>query len=369
MNVKIVTLYTIQMPLKTPFSTHLGTVSDREAIIIEIIDSDGRKGYGEVVAFSSPWYTEETIKTCHHILVDFLLPLLQKEKITHPKEASLLFNQIKGNNMAKAGVEMALWDLQAKKEGVSLASYIGGKRRTIHAGIAIGATSKEEMLRQIDTYMTDGYKRLKIKINPENDYEYLSFIRNHFPDVPLMADANSAYTLDHLQQLQALDDFNLVMIEQPFTAEDFVDHATLQRHMRTPICLDEGIASFNDARQAVALGSCEIINIKIARVGGIAVAKKIHDFCMAHNIQVWCGGMLEFGISRAHNIALATMEGFTIPGDISATSRYWDEDITTEEVIVENGQIEVPTKLGIGFEMNERRLQEVTVCKETVTFE
>lgn len=368
MQIKSVTLYTIAMPMRTPFSTHLGTVRNREGIIVEVLDKDGRKGYGEGVAFSSPWYTEETVVTSYHMLKEFFIPLLRKVSIGHPSEAGPLFNAFKRNQMAKAGLETALWDLAAKQEEVSLSRYIGGTRKSIPSGVVVGAKTADEVKGQIDAYLEAGYQRVKIKISPENDFAFISEIRRHYPDLPLMADANSAYTLNHIDRLKRLDEFGLLMIEQPLEHDDIVDHAKLQRELKTPICLDESIVTFNDARRAIELGSCKVINIKIGRVGGLGTAKKIHDYCLEKGIQVWCGGMLEFGISRAHNIALASLEGFTIPGDISASSRYWEEDIILPEVTVENGKIKVPAKPGIGFEINRKRLKEVLITKETFDF-
>jgi O-succinylbenzoate synthase len=368
MDIKFITLYKITMPMRTPFSTHLGTVEDREGIIVEVTDREGLKGYGEGVAFSSPWYTEETVETSYHMLKDFLIPILRKADLNHPSEAGPLFDTFKRNQMAKAALETALWDLASKKEEISLSRFIGGTQEKIPSGVVVGANTKAEVRRQIETYLEDGYQRVKIKISPENDFEFLSDIRRHFPELPLMADANSAYTLNHINHLKRLDDFGLLMIEQPLEHDDIVDHAKLQKELKTPICLDESIVTFNDARRAIELGSCKVINIKIGRVGGLGTAKKIHDYCLEKGIQVWCGGMLEFGISRAHNIALASMEGFTIPGDISASSRYWEEDIIFPEVTVEKGMIEVPSRPGIGFEINKKRLKEVLVSKETFAF-
>ncbi len=368
MDIKTVTLYKIKMSLKTPFTTHLGTVRDREGIIVEVADKEGRTGYGEGVAFSSPWYTEETIETSWHMLKAFLIPLLKNADLSHPSEAGPLFDAYRRNQMAKAALETALWDLAAKKEDVSLSKFIGGIQEKIPSGVVVGAKTKEEVRRQIESYLEDGYKRVKIKISPENDYEFISEIRSLYPELPLMADANSAYTLEHIGHLKRLDDFGLLMIEQPLEYDDIVDHAKLQKELKTPICLDESIVTFNDARRAVELGSCKVINIKIGRVGGLGTAKKIYDYCLEKGIQVWCGGMLEFGISRAHNIALASLEGFSIPGDISASGRYWEEDIILPEVTVKDGRIEVPGKPGIGFEINQNRLKEVTVKKESFSF-
>jgi o-succinylbenzoate synthase len=369
MKIKKVQLYIIKMPLKQPFSTHLGTVSDREAIIVEVEDKDGRKGYGEAVAFSTPWYTEETIKTCFHMLKDFLIPLIKTKGIHHPKEANQLFGGIRRNQMAKASLETALWDLQAKKEEVALSAMLGGIRDQIPSGAVVGAKTISGALKQVEHFLEVGYQRLKIKISPENDMTLLSEIRRRFPDVPLMADANSAYTLEHIPRLKALDQFDLMMIEQPLAHDDIVDHARLQKELKTPICLDESIVTFDDARKAVEMGSCKVINIKIGRVGGLTTAQAIHDFCLSRGIQVWCGGMLEFGVSRAHNIALATLSGFTIPGDISATSRYWEEDITCPEVFVKDGFIDIPKAPGIGYEVNLKRIHEALVFEEVYCFD
>lgn len=365
MDLKTVTLYKIAMPLKTPFSTHLGTVKNREGIIVEVMDTEGSKGYGEGVAFSSPWYTEETVDTSYHVLKDFLIPLLRNADIKHPSDAGRAFDALRRNQMAKAALETALWDLAAKKEDISLSKFIGGKREQVLSGVVVGAKTKEEARRQIENYLERGYQRVKIKISPENDFELISEIRRFYPDLPIMADANSAYSLADIERLKRLDDFGLMMIEQPLEYDDIVDHAKLQKVLDTPICLDESIVTFHDARRAAELGSCKVINIKIGRVGGLGTAKKIHDYCLDKGIQVWCGGMLEFGISRAHNIALASLEGFSIPGDISESNRYWEEDITLPVVTVKNGMIKVPDKPGIGFEINEKRLRQVTISKES----
>ncbi|MFD2446526.1 o-succinylbenzoate synthase [Bacillus sp. CGMCC 1.16607] len=368
MNIKEISLSVISMPLKFPFSSHLQTVSEREAIIVEVSDRDGLKGYGEAVAFSSPWYTEETVKTCYHMLVDFLIPLLQKAKISHPEQVSHLFEPIRRNQMAKASLETAIWDLYAKQKGKSLTTILGGNRKEIPSGAVVGSQSIKEALLQMEKYVAEGYKRIKLKINPPNDYEFLSEIRRQFPDVPILADANSAYTLQDLDRLKALDDFQLLMIEQPLAHDDFLDHAKLQKEVKTPICLDESIYSYDDVKRAIEQESCQVINIKIGRVGGLKNAKDIYDLCLKNGIDIWVGGMLEFGVSRAHNIALASLPGFHIPGDISASSRYWEEDITYPEVIVEKGNIAVPIEPGIGFQINERRLNEVLIEKRKFQF-
>jgi o-succinylbenzoate synthase len=369
MNISHVKLNVISMPLKSPFHTHLGTVTEREGIIVEVIDSDGVSGYGEGVAFSTPWYTEETVKTSLHMLADILIPLLRKNPIKHPEEAAILFRSIRRNNMAKAGLEMAIWDLHAKRNAEPLSASIGGTRKKVAAGVVVAADSLSSSLKQIEKYLEEGYQRIKVKINPQQDYSLLAGIRRHFPELPIMADANSAYTLKDIERLKAIDDFNLLMIEQPLASDDIIQHSLLQKELKTPVCLDESIVSFEDAKNAIDLESCKIINIKAGRVGGLYEAKRIHDYCLDKEIEVWCGGMIEFGISRAHNIALASLPGFTIPGDISASNRFWEEDIITPEVRVENGYVDVPDTPGIGFSINEKRMRETTLLEKKFTFD
>ncbi|MGJ7920335.1 o-succinylbenzoate synthase [Neobacillus sp. LXY-4] len=363
--IKTITLYLISKRLKLPFSTHLETVNDREAIIVEVTDHQGFQGYGEVVAFSSPWYTEETVSTCFHMLKDYFIPLLKKESITHPNEVTALLNKYKRNQMAKAGLETAIWDLFAKRQQMSLSSLLGGSKTKISSGVVVGTSSIKDAISQIESYLADGYQRVKLKISPDHDINLIEPIRKQFPNLSIMADANSAYSLKDIDRLKALDQYGLLMIEQPLAHDDIIDHATLQKEIQTPICLDESIVTYEDARKAIELGSCQVINVKIGRVGGLQTAKQIHDLALQKGIDVWVGGMLEFGISRAHNIALASLPGFTIPGDISASSRYWDEDITLPEVTVENGYIEVPKGPGIGFDINKFSLEKSTVFKES----
>ncbi|MCD4839632.1 o-succinylbenzoate synthase [Neobacillus sedimentimangrovi] len=368
MNIAMVELFVIRMPLKTPFITHLGNVTEREGIIIKVTNRDGLSGFGEGVAFSSPWYTEETVVTSVHMLSDFLIPLLQKNPIQHPKEAFSLFQCIRRNQMAKAAIETALWDLYAKSKSLSLSKLLGGTCEEIASGVVIATDSIEKALRQIEGYLEEGYRRIKVKINPQMDYPLLKEIRRHYPELPIMADANSAYTLKDMDRLKSLDEFNLLLIEQPLAHDDIIEHAQLQKELKTPICLDESITSFEDVQKAIKYGSCRSINVKIGRVGGLYEAKRIHDYCYERGIPVWCGGMIEFGISRAHNIALASMPGFTIPGDISGSNRFWEEDIISPEVIVVNGKISVPNVPGIGFSLNEKRLRETIIAKKTFSF-
>ncbi|WP_110927383.1 o-succinylbenzoate synthase [Bacillus massiliglaciei] len=365
MEIESITLKMIRSPLKSPFHTHLETVYDREAIIVEARDKDGRTGYGETVPFSSPWYTEETIKTCYHMLEDFLIPMTLSGNWEHPNELSELWKGIRRNQMAKSGLEQAIWDLYAKQKEKYLGRLMGGKKQYAAAGVVIASNDRKEALRQIETFSAEGYKRYKVKISPSSDLSMLAAIRSVYPDLPLMADANSAYRLDDTVHLQKLDSFGLQMIEQPLGVDDIAEHSLLQKEIKTPVCLDESICSYHDAKSAIMLGSCQIINIKMARVGGWSQAVKIHDLCVQNGIPVWCGGMIEFGISRAHNVALASLEGFSIPGDLSSSSRYWEEDIIEPDITVRNGEVKVPDSPGIGFRINEKRLKELTVYRET----
>lgn len=364
--VKKVTLHLIEQNLLAPFVTSTGKVDTRESILVEVEDVDGVVGWGEVVAFSSPWYTEETIKTCWHMLEDYLVPRILKEEYEHPEELQKSFQFVKRNHMAKASIDMAIWDLYSKKQGISLSNAIGGTRDVIDSGVVVSIGSTERVLQKIDEHVKSGYKRIKIKIKPGQDYELLKHIRSEFPTVPLMVDANSAYSLQDTETLKALDKFNLMMIEQPLAEDDIFDHAKLQKEITTPICLDESITSAEDAKKAIEMGSCRVINIKIGRVGGITEAIRIHDICQTHQIPVWCGGMLETGISRAHNIALASLPNFSIPGDISASSRYWSKDVIIPEVFVENGCIAVPEEPGIGFKVDREWIHQLTIHQTVI---
>ncbi len=361
--IRQVILHRLKMRLNDPFTTSFGTFQDKEFFIIEAVDADGNHGYGESVAFTSPWYSEETVETTYHMMRDFLIPLLQEHSISHPFEVTKLFSPIRRNNMAKAAIEGAIWDLYAKRNNKPLAEMLGGNKKEIDVGISIGIQpSIKALLELIDKFVTQGYKRIKIKIKPGWDIDVLREVRAHFPDILIMADANSAYSLEDLEHLQQLDAFNLMMIEQPLAHDDIVDHALLQAQLKTPICLDESIHSLEDARKAIELGSCQIINIKIGRVGGLSEAKKIHDYCMEKKIDVWCGGMLEAGVGRAHNIALTSLSQFTLPGDTAGSSRYWEKDIIEPEVIVKDGIIRIPDKPGIGYEIDADTMKKFTIA-------
>lgn len=363
-SIQAVTLHRMVMRLKDPFTTSFGTFQDKEFFVVEMEDKTGAIGFGESAAFASPWYSEETVETNKHIMEQFLIPLLLESPIAHPDDVSKRFESIRRNNMAKAALEGAVWDLYAKRNHNPLYKELGGTKQQIEVGISIGIQpTAKDLVQVVEQYVNEGYKRMKVKIKPGADYDMLKEVRRHFPSILLMADANSAYTLDDISTLKKLDDLDLMMIEQPLAHDDIIDHAKLQSELVTPICLDESIHSFEDARKAVELGSCRIINIKIGRVGGITESKKIHDYCAQQGIPVWCGGMLESGIGRAHNVAITTLPQFVMPGDTAGSSRYWEKDIIEPEVIVNNGVIHVPNKPGIGYEINRQVLEQYRVDK------
>ncbi|UAC49595.1 o-succinylbenzoate synthase [Bacillus aquiflavi] len=361
-----ITLRQMKMKMKFPFETSFTTMQDKDFILVEVVDEDGKRGWGESVAFTAPLYNEETMKTNWHMLEDFLIPLILDKNIHHPDEVNQLFSPIRKNNMAKAAIEGAVWDLYAKKQQMTLSKALGGEKKKIEVGISIGIKNTiDELLQVIDQYVMDGYKRIKVKIKPGWDVDVIRAIRKKFPSILLMADANSAYQLEDIELLKQLDEFDLMMIEQPLASDDIVDHAVVQKQLKTPICLDDSIHSLEDARKAISLGSCKIINIKIGRVGGLTEAKKIHDLCLTKGIPVWCGGMLEAGVGRAHNIALTTLSNFTMPGDTAASNRYWEQDIIEPEVTVHDGMITVPDKPGIGYDINMKAVDMFTVAKKT----
>jgi O-succinylbenzoate synthase len=355
----------MEMEMKAPFTTSFGTFKTREFILVEAVDADGTSGWGETVAFNVPFYSEETVKTNWHMLEDYLIPLILHNEIEHPDEVNEIFAPIRKNNMAKAAIEGAIWDVYAKQNNMSLAEALGGKRESIDVGISIGIQDTvEELVEIVRGFVNEGYKRIKVKIKPDWDVEVMRTLRREFPDTAIMADANSAYSLNDTALLKQLDEFDLMMIEQPLASDDIIDHAKLQKELSTPICLDESIHSLEDARKAVELGSTKIINIKIGRVGGLTEAVKIHDYCQENNIPVWCGGMLESGIGRAHNVALTTLPNFTLPGDTASSSRYWEKDLIEPEVVSVDGLIEVPKAKGIGYKVNLETVDQFTVDKK-----
>ena len=354
------------MELVSPFTTSMGTEYDEEHIIVRI-DAEGITGWGECVAESTPFYSYETVTTAWHILQDFLIPSILGKNISGIDEAIQLYSKVRGHRMAKAGLEAALWDVFAKSKNISLSKMIGGVRDKIHVGVSIGIQSSvPDLIKKIEGYLDEGYKRIKIKIAPGNDIQFVKAVRKEFPDILFQVDANSAYELNDIDLFKKLDEYNLLLIEQPLGFDDIYEHSKLQKELKTPICLDESIHSLADTRAAIELDSCRVINIKPGRVGGFTESKLIHNYCASKNISVWCGGMLESGIGRAGNVALASLPNFTLPGDISASKRYYKEDIVEPEFVVnKDGTMDVPTKSGIGVEANMKMLEKVTVKKNS----
>jgi O-succinylbenzoate synthase len=365
MLIREITLREISMKLVAPFETSMDRTETRRIILVEA-NVDGVIGWGECVAAESPFYSPEYVDTAWPVLRDFLWPLVKGKQFSAASDVWGLLEQVRGHNMAKAALEAAIWDAEAKQNGVPLAKLLGGTRDEIASGVSIGIKdSLDGLVAEVKKELAAGYQRIKIKIKPGNDLEPVRRLRQQFPRIKLMVDANSAYTLEDWPLLKQLEGFYLMMIEQPLGWDDLYSHAELQKKLDTPICLDECIHTEEQARAAIELGACKIINIKLGRVGGFTVARRIHDLCERHDIPVWCGGMLESGIGRAHNIALSTLANFTLPGDVSASKRYWAEDIISPEVIVSpQGTIRVPAGPGIGFEPSLDLIEKLTVRKE-----
>jgi O-succinylbenzoate synthase len=365
MEIKEITLRELRMELVTPFETSTMRTDVRRIILVEA-NVDGVTGWGECVAGETPGYSPETTETAWHILRDHLWPSVRGRKFSTAADVWALLEPVRGHEMAKAALESAVWDAEAKQRGVPLAKLLGGTQETIASGVSVGIKdSLDELVAAVQKELAAGYQRIKIKIKPGKDVEPVKRLRQEFPRIKLMVDANSAYRLEDLPLLQQLDAFHLMMIEQPLGWDDLYSHVHLQKKLQTPICLDECIHTFEHAEAAIALGACKIINIKMGRVGGYSVARKIHDLCQARQVPVWCGGMLESGIGRAHNIALSSLPNFTLPGDVTASRRYWQEDIIEPEVSVSaQGTIRVPAAPGIGFEPRVDRIEKRTVRKE-----
>jgi O-succinylbenzoate synthase len=365
MKIERIELRELQLPLVHFFETSFGRTTTRRIVLVQV-QADGLTGWGEVTCGEEPFYSHETPETAWHILRDFLIPWTLRKEWGAPCGLVSRFRPIRGHNMAKAALENALWHIEAQQKNLPLSKLVGGTLAEIPCGVSIGIqNSVEELLEKIAREVAAGYQRIKVKVKPGWDIEVLDRIRDRFPRLPLMADANCAYSLADTTRLKEFDRFYLMMVEQPLGWDDLLDHARLQREISTPICLDESIHNADDARKAVDIGACKIINIKLGRVGGFTAARQVHDVCRARNIPVWCGGMLESGIGRAHNIAMSTLPGFTLPGDVSASQRYWAEDIIDPEVTVSaQGTIHVPQTAGLGYTPNLDRIEKATVRKE-----
>ncbi len=366
MRIEQVELRHVRLPLVHPFQTSFGEEAERDPIIVTM-RAEGLVGHGESATMAGPWYLYETTETCWHILRDFLVPIILGQDVPDAGGLQDRMAPVRGHHLAKTGLEQAFWDLLAKREGVPLARVLGGHRDAIESGVSVGIQpSVEALLERIADYVSDGYRRIKIKIKPGWDVSVVRSVREQFPETPLMVDANAAYTLQDLETFKTLDGFGLMMVEQPLSYEDLLDHARLQSQIETPICLDESVGTFQQVRLALELDSCRIVNIKPGRVGGPLQAIKIHDLCQSAGVPVWCGGLLETGVGRAHNVAMATLPNFSLPGDISASDRYFSEDIVNPPFRLNpDGTITVPTGTGIGVEVDEDRLESLTARKET----
>ena len=362
MQLQSVAVYRLHMDLVHPFSTSFGTQNLRHITILAAKDSTGLVGYGECVSLEDPLYTEEFLDSSLLALKKYFIPFTLHADIKHPDDVTEVLSVFKGNNMAKAGLEGAVWDLYAKQHGQPLYKMLGGIKTSVEVGVSLGLEDTDAaVVDKVSEKVAEGYKRIKVKIKPGRDIELLRTIRETHPDIPLMADANAAYTLDDIEVLKQIDQFNLMMIEQPLAVNDLLDHSKLQKEMRTPICLDESIDSLKAAQDAIELKSCEIINLKIGRVGGISESLKIHALAEEAGIPMWCGGMLESGVGRLHNIAITTLGNFTLPGDTSSSNRYWHKDIIDPAVVATDGVVKVTDAPGIGADIDWDALKEYLV--------
>jgi O-succinylbenzoate synthase len=367
MRIDAIYLRELHMPLVRPFETSFGVTRNRRILLAEV-QSEGLTGWGECTAGEHPFFSGESTDTAWQVMVNELGPMLAAESPDHGGQCPRIFRSVRGNPMAKAALENAIWDLEAQREGISLSQLLGGVRETIVCGVSLGIQSSiPELLSIIERELACGYQRIKLKCKPGWDIEVFEGVRNRWPGIMLSCDANSAYRLRDEEHIVSFDAFDLLMIEQPLWHDDFYFHSVLQKRLNTPICLDESIRNRRDALAAIEMESCKIININLGRVGGFSEAIAVHNAAMERGIPVWCGGMLESGIGRAHNIALSTLEGFTLPGDVSASSRYWAEDIIEPDVTVSaQGEIAIPDTPGRGYEVRADLIERLTVRKEII---
>ena len=368
MRIEAITLREIRQPLLHPFVTSFGKELDRHVILVTV-QCEGITAWGECVAAEHPYYSEESVGSAWHVLASELIPAILGKRFERTGEAPGWMRSVRGNRMAKAALENALWVAEAEAKRIPLCKLIGGTRKEIDCGVSIGIQDSIDALEEkVETELAAGYQRIKLKCKPGLDVELFSRIRSLWPKILLSCDANSAYTLADSEHLKKFDAFDLLMIEQPLWYDDFYFHAKLQKQLKTRICLDEAIRNARDAEAAIALGACQIINVKVGRVGGMTEAIAIHDVCQKNNIPVWCGGMLETGIGRAVNVHLSTLPNFTLPGDVSASKRYWAEDIVEPEIeVTARGTITVPQQPGMGYQVKEKFIDKLTVRKQTFT--
>ena len=361
MQIERVDLIIVRLHLIRTFVTSSSQRTHLDHILVKV-SADGLIGWGECAVPPTPYYCEETTETCWIMLKDFLVPAVLGQAWTQIEELTQLYKNVKRNNFAKAGLEMACWDLLAQAQGQPLHAMLGGNRKEILSGVSLGIEQDiNRLFDNIEQFLDEGYHRIKLKIAPGKDVDVIRQVRDRYPNLPLMVDANSAYTLSDLPIFKALDRYSLMMVEQPLAHDDIIDHAKLQRELQTPICLDESIHSVADARKALELGSCRIINIKVSRLGGVLEAKRVHDYCHAEGVPVWCGGMHEYGIGRAANLAVSSLPGFSIPGDISGSDKYYAQDIVDPPIHAVHGAITLPEQPGIGYTPNEERIRHYAI--------
>ena len=366
MKLSEIELRIIHLPLVRPFRTSFGTQTSREVLMVKVQNENGITGWAECVAMSDPLYSPEYIAGCLDLMKRFLIPALKSKKNISAEDVSVILKPFLGGQMAKASLETAILDAELRSRNISLATYLGATKNKVECGVSVGiADNLEALAEEVKSYVDAGYRRIKLKIEPGWDIEAVKHIRDLYPEIPLQVDANQAYSRDDAKHLSKLDEFNLLLIEQPLDEHDFLGHALLAKEVKTPICLDESIISVQSAEDAIALKATSIINVKPGRVGGYIESVKIHDLCLKNSIPVWCGGMLETGIGRAANLALAALPGFTLPGDTSASARYFKQDITVP-FVMENGYLNVPTGPGIGVEPDMEFLDEITTYKEII---
>ncbi len=366
MRVEEITLRKLQMRLKAPFETSFGATDNRTLLLVEM-RADGVTGWSEITAMETPVFNAETVSTATVVIREVLAPAVLGSNFVSASDMPAAFSEVRGHEMARAGLENALWDIEAQQKKIPLAKLLGGTRNEIPCGVSIGLQASPDVLREkVAVEVAAGYQRIKLKIKPDKDLEFVRAIRKAFPDIRLSVDANSAYTLEDTEHLQRFDEFNLLMVEQPLWWDDIYAHSKLQRNLKTAICLDESIHSLRDAETAIELGAARIINIKLGRVGGHSSARAMQAYCLAKNIPAWCGGMLECGIGRAHNIAISSLPGYSLPGDVSASKRYWVEDVIEPEVeVTPQGTIRIPDSPGLGYHVRRELIERWTLEKET----
>jgi o-succinylbenzoate synthase len=368
MKIEAITIRELRMRLKAPYETSAGTEWNRRVILVQVI-SEGLSGWGEVTVDQTPSFNSETTDTAWHILSDFLVPMVLGKTVSGGEETGRLMESVRGHEMARAALESAVWDLEAQRNGLPLGVQLGGTLEEIPCGVALGIQpTLDALLIKISEEIEAGYLRVKLKIKPGHDVEMVEQVRRAFPEISLMVDGNSAYRLSDAAVFERLDDFGLMMFEQPLWWDGILDHAKLQKKLRTPICLDESVRNLHLATEAIELKACRILNIKLGRVGGHSSAREIHNLCLESGIPAWCGGMLESGVGRAHNVAMSSLPGFVLPGDVSASRRYWNEDIIDPEVEVSSrGTIRVPKTPGLGYTVRRGLVEKLTVCERTWT--